>query len=342
MVGSRRTGAGLRIAILAALVGVMVAGAGAPSAVAAAVCPGPVAYPGDAAPKPAIARWLAAGAVAAGIPAELPVMGALVESGLTNLRPGAADAAGYFAQRTAIWDSGPYAGFPDRPELQLQWFLDLAAVVRRRQLALGARDPAADETRLGAWAADVLRPAEQQRYRYALRLADARALIGLGCPAEPPQGPVPPDAFQPQAAAPPLAPVEIQPPAPAPPLPPVHAGPAPDAVAPALRVDGAGRQRITGRTALLVGARCPDEACTLSATATVALPRRRSVRLRSAARRAAAGQAVTLRLALTRGARTKVRRALRAGRRLRAVVRVLATDDAGNRTTATPTIRLTG
>ena len=39
----------------------------------------PAAYPGDLAAKGAVAAWMAGGAVAAGIPGELPVMGALVE-----------------------------------------------------------------------------------------------------------------------------------------------------------------------------------------------------------------------------------------------------------------------
>src|SRR5919202_4165585 len=72
-------------------------------------------YPGDDAPKPRLARWMAAGAIEAGLPPELPVMAALVESGLANLGFGAADAAGFFQMRLSIWNHGEYAGFPERP-----------------------------------------------------------------------------------------------------------------------------------------------------------------------------------------------------------------------------------
>jgi hypothetical protein len=88
--------------------------------------------------------------------------------------------------------------------------------------------------------------------------------------------------------------------------------------------------------------RCPQETCTVSATAAVTLPGRRTLRLTSPRRRVAAEQAAGLRLALAREARTRVRRALRSGRRLHALVRVLASDEAGNQTLVTRTIRLTG
>jgi hypothetical protein len=135
----------VRTTIVAAVAAVLIALGGAPAA-AFAACPEPVPHPGDDAPKPAIAQWMAAGAGRAAIPAELPVMGALVESGLRNLRTGGADAVGYFAMRTGLWNSGPYAGFPDHPHLQLQWFLDLATRVRQAQIAAGVPDPAVDES----------------------------------------------------------------------------------------------------------------------------------------------------------------------------------------------------
>jgi hypothetical protein len=146
----------------------------------ALACPATTPYPGDDAPRAAIAVWMASGAAARGIPGELPVMGALVESNLVNLKTGDGDAKGYFQMREGIW-SGTYPGFPDNPELQLDWFLDQAAAVRTA--------PYPDETKWGEWAADVLRPAEQYRYRYQLRLDDARLLIGASC--------TPPDTLAP-------------------------------------------------------------------------------------------------------------------------------------------------
>ena len=65
----------------------------------AAPCPPPVPYPGDAAWAEAIAGWMADRARSRGLPAELPVMAALVESGLTNLNSGDSDTAGYFQTR---------------------------------------------------------------------------------------------------------------------------------------------------------------------------------------------------------------------------------------------------
>src|SRR5919202_2388852 len=136
-------------------------------------------YPGDDAPKPRLARWMAAGAIEAGLPPELPVMAALVESGLANLGFGAADAAGFFQMRLSIWNHGEYAGFPERPELQLLWFVHQATAIR--ELHRHA-DPTFgdDPTRWGEWIADVERPPEQLRGRYQLRLDEARALISRG------------------------------------------------------------------------------------------------------------------------------------------------------------------
>ncbi len=322
--------------VLAALIALSSASAGA-----VAACPEPVAYPGDAASKKAIARWMAEGVVRAGLPAELPVMGALVESGLANLSGGHADTAGYFQMRVSVWNKGAYEGFPDHPELQLQWFIDYATKVRQDRIAAGGPDPAADEWRWGDWIADVLRPAAQYRGRYQLRLAEARELIGTLC-SEPAPGAVPQDAAPggvPQHAAPNDTP---QAPGPALSLPPVSPIAQADPVAPAVRLGGARAQRVLRRGAILVTFRCPHEACTASATATVALPRHRALRLASTLRRGEAGHTLTLRLKLVREARAILRRALRSGRSPRALVRVLARDEAGNRTLVKRTIRLTG
>src|SRR5512133_1919296 len=95
----------VRLAVLGLL-------AAAVLAAPARACPLPVAYPGDGAAKGAIAQWMAHGAIGAGLPGELPVMGALVESSLTNLPQGDRDTAGYFQTRVAIWNKPPYEDFP--------------------------------------------------------------------------------------------------------------------------------------------------------------------------------------------------------------------------------------
>jgi hypothetical protein len=75
-----------------------------------------------------------------------------------------------------------------QPELQLKWFVDQSLAVNERRVADGRPPYGADSNAWGEWAADVLRPADQYRGRYQLRLADARALIGPDCG---PQGIVP-------------------------------------------------------------------------------------------------------------------------------------------------------
>jgi len=102
-------------------------------------------------------------------------MAALVESGLRDLDGGDADSVGFFQMRLGIWNQGEYAGYPDRPELQLEWFLDHAEAVGRQRAARGV---ALDDPRgYGEWIADVERPAEQFRGRYQLRLDEARELL---------------------------------------------------------------------------------------------------------------------------------------------------------------------
>jgi cell wall-associated NlpC family hydrolase len=136
------------------------------------------AYPGDQAPRERVAAWMAAKAQRRGLPPELPVMAALVESGMRNLPGGDADSAGFFQMRAGIWDNGAYAGYSDRPELQLDWFLDHAEAVRRQRVAGGL--PLRDPDHYGEWIADVERPAAQYRGRYQLRLAEARDLLRRG------------------------------------------------------------------------------------------------------------------------------------------------------------------
>jgi hypothetical protein len=138
---------------------------------------GPVqpTYPGDTAPKRDLAQWLGAGAHAAGLPPELPVMAALVESGLTNLKSGDADSPGFFRIPAPIWNKGAYAGYPERPELQLKWFIDQALAIDQRRRLAGVDTK--DDATWGEWIADIERPAAQYRGRYQLRLAEARSLL---------------------------------------------------------------------------------------------------------------------------------------------------------------------
>jgi len=132
-------------------------------------------YPGDDASQADIAAWMGAAAQKRGLPAELPVMAALVESHLTNLNYGDADSVGFFQMRLGIWNSGDYAGYPGRPELQLKWFLDQADAVKRQRVAAGK--PVDDPGSYGDWIADIERPAVQYRGRYQLQLDEARDLL---------------------------------------------------------------------------------------------------------------------------------------------------------------------
>jgi hypothetical protein len=135
-------------------------------------------YPGDNAPKSEVAAWMGAEAQKRGLPPELPVMAGLVESGLRNLGGGDADSVGFFQMRVGIWNQGDYAGYPDKAELQLKWFLDQAVAVRQQRIAAGK--PVNDAGSYGDWIADVERPAEQYRGRYQLRLEEARGLLRDG------------------------------------------------------------------------------------------------------------------------------------------------------------------
>jgi hypothetical protein len=157
-------------------------GAAAP-APAAAADPGPsprlgevpADYPGDDAGQAALAKWMAKQAEKAGLPPELPVMAALVESGVRNLDFGDADSVGFFQMRVGIWNRGAYAGYPDAPHLQVKWFIDQALAERERRVAAGR--PIDDPRAFGEWIADVERPAAQYRGRYQLRLDEARRLL---------------------------------------------------------------------------------------------------------------------------------------------------------------------
>ncbi len=135
------------------------------------------AYPGDTATKEEIAAWMASQAQKVGLPRELPVMASLVESGLTNVQGGDRDSIGFFQMRTGIWDQGDYAGFQQRPELQLKWFIDHALAVKEQRLAAGEHGFEDDPSKWGEWIADIERPAEEYRGRYQLRLDEAQQLL---------------------------------------------------------------------------------------------------------------------------------------------------------------------
>ena len=132
-------------------------------------------YPGDEASRQEFAAWMGAAAQKRGLPPELPVMAALVESGLRPIDYGDADSVGFFQMRLSIWNQGPYRGYPDRPERQLDWFLDQAVAVKKLRIERGL--PVGDPRHYGEWIADVERPAAQYRGRYQLRLEEARALL---------------------------------------------------------------------------------------------------------------------------------------------------------------------
>ena len=294
----------VRRASLVAVLAAALAAAATPASAGATDCRTVPVYPGDAAPQAAIAAWMATGVTAAGLPGELPVMGALAESELRNLDYGDADRLGYFHMRTSIWDSGAYAGFPTNPPLQLLWFTDQANVFGARRAAIGIDNT--DPSTWGEWVADVLQPPAERRGRYQLRLAEAQALIVVGCPPPPPADNVP------------------TPPPPA------------DSVPPSIAFGGSVRLAF-GARAVSVRVRCVTEACRVDAVGVARIEgRKRRLGLGRASAAAAAGQGAVLRLRLPLVAR----RALLQGRRMRAAITVTARDAAGNTTVRRKSVRL--
>jgi hypothetical protein len=282
----------------------------APAAAQTAPCAYGGGYPGDSAPKAQIAAWMASGAVAAGLPGELPVMGALVESGLQNLGYGNADSAGFFGMRVSIWDQGPYAGFPANPPLQLQWFVDQAIAANQRRVSAGLPPYGPDSNLWGEWVADVERPAAQYRGRYQLHLAEAGGLIAVGC-------------------APPGTPIPVLP------------AQDPDAAAPPMRVAGKRVQDPLARSRIVLEVACPGEACVARARGTLAVPgAARVYRIRSSPQQIPRGGKAKLTLRLSAGLRRAVRRALRTRARLRARIVVTAEDAAGNAASARRVVAL--
>jgi hypothetical protein len=280
-------------------------------------------YPGDDASKDAVAAWMGAGAWDAGIPAELPVMAALVDSGLRNLPQDDRTTAGYFQMRVDIWNKGDYAGFPDHPTLQLQWFIDQAIAVRQKHVAAGEVQYGEDPDQWGTWVADVQRPAEQYRYRYQLRLEDARALIGPGC-------------ATPESSPPPSDPPAADPGAPPPP----DAQLIPDSVLPRLDVQ-ARRYQDGGRSgALKLTAACANESCLARAAAAIAIPGGGIFRISVLPLQLARGQRQTFRLTISKRVRNLIAASLRKRACPLAAVRVVAANAGGYRNSASRTVRV--
>ena len=219
------------VALLAISAVVLAAGAGDAAAQGGAPAPNfdepcPALYPGDGAATERIARWMARGAADRGLPRELPVMAGIAESGLRNLR--GSSYAGFFGMHRSL-NRGDYRGFPRNPQLQLDWFLDTAGLVRQRRVAEGRPDPAADDGAYGIWIADVERPATQNRSGYQPHLERARELIAGKC--DPPAGA--------------------------------------DATPPRLEIRVARRQRPLATGGIVVKVRCPDQDCLVGATVSV-------------------------------------------------------------------------
>jgi hypothetical protein len=142
--------------------------------------PCPASYPGDKAGRQPIALWMARGAALRDVPEALPVMAGLAESGLRNLHTKGNPFAGFFSMHKSL-NKGTYRGFKRNPELQLNWFLDTAVTVRQREIAEGDEDYGSDTDGYGLWAADVERPAPENRKGYQPYLDDAGDLLDQSC-----------------------------------------------------------------------------------------------------------------------------------------------------------------
>ena len=105
----------------------------ADAAAAAAGGGGANPYPGDDAPKEQIAAWMAARPRSAACPSSCRSWPRSSSPGVKNLNFGDADSVGFFQMRVGIWNKGEYAGFPDKPELQVKWFLDQAEAVKKQR-----------------------------------------------------------------------------------------------------------------------------------------------------------------------------------------------------------------
>lgn len=122
---------------------------------------------------------------------------------------------------------------------------------------------------------------------------------------------------------------------PPPPPPPV------DRTPPVLVLSGATSQHIGLRSSFVVLASARSEACRVVASGTVAFAgSASSYRLRTISASIGKGRTTRLVMGVPSAALSAVRRALKKGRRVQAVVSVAARDAAGNRTTKRRTVRL--
>ena len=150
-------------------------------------------YPGDGAGKQALAQWLAREAQKAGLPPELPVMAlARRDAASRTSTSGTATPSASSRCAPASGTRCDYAGYPERPELQMKWFIDQALrregeAHRRRQHRVPELPP---PTQSGAeWIADIEpAPAEQYRGRYQIpKLADGPGVGSRRRPAAAPR-----------------------------------------------------------------------------------------------------------------------------------------------------------
>jgi len=231
----------LATALLAVLVSAspVLAQGGAPAPDFSEPCP--ALYPGDSAEKERLARWMARAAAERGLPHELPVMAAIAESGLRNLRGDSYH--GFFGMHDSL-NSGDYRGFPQKPQLQMKWFIDTASSVRQRLVAEIRPDPARDPGSWGEWIADVERPAAENRDGYQPHLEEARRLVAGKC------------------------------------APPVHD----DVTPPRLIARIAARQHPLAAGGIVVSVRCPDQDCLAGAGATIGERTRRAAAREPASR----------------------------------------------------------
>ncbi len=144
-------------------------------------CSFPLAYPGDSAPREAIAAWMAARATADRLPPELPVMAALVESGLSKCAHGDADSVGFFQMRVGNVESGSLCRISGQPELQMKWFLDQATAVRNLAIAHGHGGFDESPDGFGRWIDSALRPSKPESKELSARVCSKRRrLIAAG------------------------------------------------------------------------------------------------------------------------------------------------------------------
>ena len=114
-----------------------------------------------------------------------------------------------------------------------------------------------------------------------------------------------------------------------------------DQSAPLARLSGRSNQDIVAQRGSIVVVVILDEAGTAAAGARVSIPGvSKAFRFKPVTRTVSANRRVRFRLRLRRKAFRHVRRALASGRRLRAVVRLVASDASGNQTSRRKTIRL--